>query len=91
VRLRLAGAVDIDTVPELEAQLTELREAGFRRIILDLGRLGFMDSSGLRLILRWHAAALSGGYSLAVVPGPPAVQRVFELTDTLDVLPFTRR
>jgi hypothetical protein len=50
-----------------------------------------MDSSALRLILRWHAAAHRDGYSLSIVPGPNGVQRVFELTDTLDLLPFTRR
>jgi anti-anti-sigma factor len=74
----------------LEAQIGELRAAGFRRLILDLSQLDFMDSTGLRLILRWDAEARQDGFSIGLVPGPPAVQRVFELTGTANALPFIR-
>ena len=76
------------TAPILAAQLMELRESGFRRLVIDLGRLDFIDSTGLRLLLAQDAAARQDGFSIAMVPGKPAVQRVFELTKTLDVLPF---
>ena len=88
VRVRLAGALDMATAPILAAQLRELRESGFRRLVIDLGRLDFIDSTGLRLLLAQDADARQDGFSIAVVPGKPAVQRVFELTKTLDVLPF---
>jgi anti-anti-sigma factor len=90
VRVFAVGALDMATASVLEAQLAELREAGFRRLILDLSRLEFMDSTGLRLILAMDAAARGDGFSIAVVPGPPAVQRVFETTGTVGVVPFTR-
>jgi anti-anti-sigma factor len=89
VRVIAAGELDSATVPLLEAQLSELRQAGFRQLVLDLGQLTFMDSSGLRLILKWDAGARRDGYSLELGPGPPAVQRVFELTGTLALLPWT--
>jgi anti-anti-sigma factor len=88
VRVFALGALDMATAPVLEAQLAELREAGFRRLILDLSRLDFMDSTGLRLILATDVAARGDGFSIAVVPGPPAVQRVFETTGTMNVVPF---
>jgi len=88
VRVFALGSLDVATVPALESQLTELRDAGFRRLIIDLSKLGFMDSTGLRLLLKWDAEARQDGFAIDLVPGPPAVQRVFELTGTAGLLPF---
>lgn len=88
VRVRPVGALDMATVPLLRAQIDELHEAGFSRLILDLSKLDFIDSTGLRLLLSVDAAARQDGFSLALVPGTAAVQRLFEITGTATVLPF---
>jgi anti-sigma B factor antagonist len=80
--------LDLGTVPVLEQQLRALREAGFRRLIVDLSGLWFMDSTGLKLALEWHAAAQQDGFEIGFAPGPPAVQRVFELTGMSEYVPF---
>jgi anti-anti-sigma factor len=49
-------------------------------VVLDLRGLTFMDSTGLRLVIRWDTAAHEGGFRFAVVPGQEVVQRVFRLT-----------
>jgi anti-anti-sigma factor len=87
-RIRISGALDLATVPILESALTALRQAGFRRLILDLSGLGFMDSTGLRCILVRDAEARQDGFSFALVAAPRAVQRVFELTGTAARLTF---
>ena len=89
VRVRPVGALDMATAPTLDAEIAQLRSAGFRRILVDLGRLEFMDSSGLRALLSLHAQARSDGFELGVVRGNAAVNRVFEVTGTKDLLPFT--
>lgn len=76
------------SAPVLQARLEELRQSGFRRLVVDLRRLDFIDSTGLRLLLACDAEARQDGFSFALTPGPARVQRVFELTRTLDVLPF---
>jgi anti-sigma B factor antagonist len=78
--VRPSGDLDLDTVHRVESALAELREAGCASLTLDLRRLTFMDSTGLRLVIRWHTAARDGGFGFAVVPGPEVVQRVFRLT-----------
>ena len=55
-------------------------------MILDLSDLDFLDSSGLRCVLDYDAEGRQDGFSLALVPGSPRVQRVFELTQTLSRL-----
>ena len=82
------GVLDIATVPLLERQLQDVREAGFRRLIVHLGGLSFMDSTGLRLALEWDATARQGGFEISFVPGVPTVQRVFEITGTSSRLQF---
>jgi anti-sigma B factor antagonist len=78
--VRPFGDLDLDTVHRVESALGELREEGAGSLVLDLRGLTFMDSTGLRLVIRWHTAAREAGFRFAIVPGPDVVQRVFRLT-----------
>jgi anti-sigma B factor antagonist len=88
VRVIPIGELDLATGTILEQQLRDLVSSGFDRLVIDLRRLAFMDSSGLRLLLRWDETARRDGTELTVIPGPPEVQRVFETTRLLDRLAF---
>ena len=79
VRVRPVGELDLATVPIVDAQLSELVAAGFTSLVLDLRELRFLDSTGLRLLLTWHAKARAEGVDLRVIPGPAPVQRVIEV------------
>jgi anti-sigma B factor antagonist len=89
-RVRPIGSLDMATVHVLEQRLEELREAGFQRLIVDLSGLTFMDSTGLRFALKWYAASQQDGFQIGFAPGPPVVQRVFELTGMSEQVPFIR-
>jgi anti-anti-sigma factor len=78
--VRPAGDLDLDTVHHVESALSEQREAGCGNLVLDLRELTFMDSTGLRLVIRWNTAAREEGFQFAIVPGSEVVQRVFRLT-----------
>lgn len=78
--VRPTGDLDLDTVHRVESALGTLREEGSGDLVLDLRGLTFMDSTGLRLVIRWHATARDEGFRFAIVPGPDVVQRVFRLT-----------
>ena len=88
VRLALSGELDIATVPRLEEAVAACDGTLDGRLTLDLSDLTFLDSTGLRGILQLHARAEREDWSLVVVPGPAAVQRVFELTGTEHILNF---
>ena len=85
--VRPIGELDLDTAPRLEEELGAARAAGAGRVVLDMRRLTFMDSTGLRLIIRWDNAAKEEGFDFAIVPGPEVVQRVFRLTGMEEHLP----
>jgi anti-sigma B factor antagonist len=80
VWVRPEGELDLDTAPELERELASVRDAGSTRVVLDLRRLTFMDSTGLRLVIRWDTVAREDRFEFAIVPGPEVVQRVIRLT-----------
>jgi anti-anti-sigma factor len=78
------------TVGAVDVELKELRRAGVQTIVLDLGGLTFMDSSGLHLLVRWTSEASKDGFSFELEPGPPVVQRIFDLAAVHDTLPWRR-
>lgn len=88
VRVTPRGELDLATAPDVERRLRELRESGFDHVLLDLRELAFMDSSGLRLVMHEDAAARADGRTFHVVPGVPAVQRIFELACVTERLTF---
>ena len=47
----LAGSLDIATSPSVRAALTETSERGDHRLIVDLTRLEFLDSTGLGALI----------------------------------------
>jgi anti-anti-sigma factor len=66
---------------------SELTVAGLP--LLDLRGLSFMDSTGLRFVVTADQRARQAGRRLAVVQGPGAIQRVFEITrlgERLDIV-----
>jgi anti-anti-sigma factor len=84
------GELDMATVGAVEQELRRLRGSGAPKIVLDLGGLTFMDSSGLHLVMRWVAEASRDGFAFELEPGPPVVQRIFELTAVNETLPWRK-
>jgi anti-sigma B factor antagonist len=78
--VRPVGELDLDTAHDVEQQLAGMRADGCERLVLDLRGLRFMDSTGLRLVIRWDTAAKEDGFQFAIVPGVDVVDRVFRLT-----------
>jgi anti-sigma B factor antagonist len=86
VHVRPFGELDIATTPQVAAPLDETRADGHRKVVLDLAGLTFVDSSGMRAIVEAHHAAARHGIEFAVLPGPPAVQRAFEVAGLAELL-----
>jgi anti-anti-sigma factor len=74
------GELDLATVGRLERSVGEVLARGFTAVLLDLRELAFIDSSGLRLLLRLEAAAARGGWSFAVNADSGPAARLLALT-----------
>ena len=78
--VHVGGEIDVYTAPVLRDHLDEHISQGRHCLVVDLGGVTFMDSTGLRLVIRWDTAAKADGFEFAIVPGVEVVQRVFRLT-----------
>ncbi|MGH2851878.1 MAG: STAS domain-containing protein [Solirubrobacteraceae bacterium] len=88
VRLVPVGELDLATVPILERAFDEaFGDLGAETIVVDLNELGFMDSTGLHLLLRMTAACEDSD-RLRVVNGSSAVVRLLDLSGVRDALPI---
>lgn len=90
VVVALTGELDLASADELERAVRKLRYAGFERVVLDLRRVGFMDSTGLRVLITLRNAAKREGHRLILIPGPYQVQRIFDLTATSGLFSWRR-
>ena len=73
------GEVDLVTVHQVRDHLlAAAREAP--RVVVDLRQVTFLDSSGLRLLVEAQQLSERDSFQLAVVRGPAAVERLFEVT-----------
>jgi anti-sigma B factor antagonist len=79
--LRPAGEFDLAAVGPVENALDRVVGGPTtRRVVFDLRRLTFIDSAGLRTILRANDRARAGAFELVVVRPLGTANRVFTLT-----------
>jgi len=96
--LVLEGALDIATTTEAHKRLIGLDLPRRGRLVLDLREVTFMDSTGIRLLLRAREHARRCGAEFGIVPGPadvmrvlvesPPVLRMLDLTGAARLLPI---
>jgi anti-sigma B factor antagonist len=84
--VRVHGELDIATAGQLERAVLRPREPG-ERVVLDLGGLRFMDSTGLRVLMRARSEAKAGRWDLYLRNVPPNVQRLFSISGVHDAVP----
>ena len=84
--IELIGELDLDGAPRLEEEFKRVEASDVASIVVDLGQLEFIDSTGIRLLVM--AADRSPEGRLTLLRGPRQVHRVFEITDLADRLPF---
>jgi anti-anti-sigma factor len=90
VEVVLEGELDIASAEEAQQHVTEAELAAPSLLVIDLSRLAFIDSSGIRIVLIAEDRARAAGRRLAVRLGHGPALRAFTalgLVDRFDVLP----
>jgi anti-sigma B factor antagonist len=73
------GELDLASAPRLKWMLVDALGEGRSRLILDLSRATFMDSTALSVLVGVNRG-LDHGRALAIVCARPALLRIFELS-----------
>lgn len=86
VVLELAGELDHDTAQPLREALDAATARG-GRLLVDLTKLGFCDSTGLNVLLHSRLTAQEAGGSLELTGLRGSVARMFRITGADGVFP----
>lgn len=80
VHLALQGELDLSTVGKVQEELRRVEASAPPVVVLDLKKLTFLDSTGLRCLVTADERAREAGRRVVIVRGPDPVQRVFSIT-----------
>ena len=76
----LQGEVDLHTAPQFKEALLRGINDGARRVIVDLTKVSFIDSTVLGVVIGGVKLLAEADGSLAIVCSNAAIKRLFELT-----------
>jgi anti-sigma B factor antagonist len=86
VVLELHGELDLLGAPSLQEEIEKVETSAPGIVVLDLEKLQFVDSAGLRVILAAHERSREQGRELALTRGSEQVQRLFTIAGVNDHL-----
>jgi anti-sigma B factor antagonist len=78
--LEVAGEVDVYTGPTLRDRISDLLDGGARDLVVDLGRVDFIDSTGLGVLVGALNRAKDLDGSLALVCAQERVLKLLRIT-----------
>ena len=84
LEIALEGRLDTMTSPDLEAELKESMD-GAESLTMDFGKLDYISSAGLRVLLSAHKAMSAKG-GLKIINVNEVVREVFDVTGFSDIL-----
>ncbi|OZI33066.1 anti-anti-sigma factor [Bordetella genomosp. 1] len=83
------GQINSANAAAVETDLLAQVEKGERKIALDLGRLDYISSAGLRVVLVLAKRLKQGGGALVLCALQPHVREVFDISGFLAILNVT--
>ncbi len=85
--LALVGELDMASAERLQQAVDDEALLADTSVVLDLEGLQFIDSTGLRVILRALEGCRGRGQGFAITRGSPQVQRLLSITGVAAQLP----
>ena len=86
--IRVGGYVDFDAAPHLKRFVGERIEQGRRKVVIDLSGAGFIDSTGIGVLVGALKKLRETGGSLAVVCPDEDMLNIFEVVGLENVIPL---
>lgn len=78
--LTVRGEVDVYSASTVQEGLTTLLDSGAKAVVVDLTEVGFLDSTGLGVLVAARTAALDSGRSLVIACNSERILKLFKIT-----------
>jgi anti-sigma B factor antagonist len=76
----VSGEMDARSSIQLGEELDHLLTEGSRKLVIDLGKVGFVNSSGLAMLVHCYKLARSNCGDVSLAALQPSVRQVFQLS-----------
>ena len=76
----VSGEMDAENSTQLGEELDHLLIEGPRKLVIDLDKVGFINSSGLATLVRYHKRARSNCGDISLAALQPPVRQAFQLS-----------
>lgn len=86
--IAVTGEVDVYTSPHLKREVAAALDDGCTDVIIDLGRTGFIDSSGLGVLVSALRKAKEQGGTMRLVCTEESILKIFRITGLDKVFPI---
>jgi anti-sigma B factor antagonist len=86
--ISVSGEIDVYTAPSLRERLNELVAAGHYDLVVDLGGVEFLDSTGLGVLVGGLKRVRSHDGTLRLVCAQEKILKVFRITGLTKVFPI---
>lgn len=88
VVLEVSGEVDVYTAPKLREKLVELVGEGHHRLIVDMTKVDFLDSTGLGVLVGGLKRVRAHDGTLSLVCDQERILKIFRITGLTKVFPI---
>lgn len=78
--LEVGGEIDVYTAPQLRERLVSMVDGGARRVVVDLGRVEFLDSTGLGVLVGALKRLRGVSGELLLVCNQERLLKIFRIT-----------
>jgi anti-sigma B factor antagonist len=78
--IEVAGEIDVYTAPKLREAIVSAVEAGHTRLIIDVQKVDFLDSTGLGVLVGALKRVRGDSGSLDIVCTQERILKIFEIT-----------
>ena len=86
--LTLRGEIDVYTAPRLRQSLVDVVDAGATNLIVDMGQVDFLDSTGLGVLVDGLKRVKAKDGTLAIVATEGKILKIFDITGLNKAFPI---
>src|SRR5919204_6378012 len=86
--LTLRGEIDVYTAPRLRQAIVDLVDGGAKRIVVDMERVDFLDSTGLGVLVEGLKRVKTREGTLSIVATQDKILKIFDITGLNKAFPI---
>ncbi len=86
--IKVEGEVDIYTAPRVRSRIIDFIDQGKYKIVIDLQKVDFLDSSGLGVLVGGLKRVKPHNGSILLVMNEERIMKIFEITGLNKVFPI---